>query len=229
MLIGSGLLARAFSDISRECDSVCVYAAGVSNSHCTDAREFSRERQRLTDALRQAADVDTFIYFGTCSVSDPDARNTPYVQHKLEMEQLARAHTRNLILRLPQVAGRTSNPHTLLNFLYASISRSERFTLWSKARRNIIDVVDVVSITQQLVADRSMRNRVINVANTSNYPVAEIVRAMEHAVGKSAIFDTVERGTEYEIDTHLILPVMEKIDLRFDGDYLQKVVNKYYS
>ena len=143
MIIGSGLLAHAFSSAFLQREDVCIYAAGVSNSSCTDAHEFARERQRLEDALRQAMHVDTFVYFGTCSVADPDSQNTPYVQHKLAMERLVQAHPQGLILRLPQVAGKTSNPHTLLNYLYARISRSEKFDLWSRAKRNIIDVAEV--------------------------------------------------------------------------------------
>jgi len=151
MLIGSGLLAHAFSRAFLRREDVCIYAAGVSNSSCTDIHEFARERQRLGDALRQAMHVDVFVYFGTCSVADPEVRHTAYVQHKLAMEQMVSAHSRNLILRLPQVAGKTPNPHTLLNFLYGRIARSESFNLWSKARRNIIDVADVTAIAEQLI------------------------------------------------------------------------------
>jgi len=151
MLIGSGLLAHAFSRAFLRREDVCIYAAGVSNSSCTDIHEFAHERQRLGDALRQAMHVDVFVYFGTCSVADPEVRHTAYVQHKLAMEQMVSAHSRNLILRLPQVAGKTPNPHTLLNFLYGRIARSESFNLWSKARRNIIDVADVTAIAEQLI------------------------------------------------------------------------------
>lgn len=228
MIIGSGLLAHAFSHAFLQREDVCIYAAGVSNSSCTDAHEFARERQRLVDALRQTMHVDAFVYFGTCSVADPEARNTPYVQHKLAMEQVVYTHPRNLILRLPQVAGKTPNPHTLLNFLYARISRSESFSLWSKAKRNIIDVVDAASIAQQLIANNSARNTTLNIANVVNYPMADIVSAMERAVGKRAVYDVVERGSEYLIDTSAILPVLEKAGVKFGKDYLEKVIDKYY-
>ena len=87
MIIGSGLLARAFTPAFLNRDEVCIYAAGVSNSNCTDAREFEREHQRLGDALQQSKDLDAFVYFGSCSVFDPHAQKTPYVQHKLMMER----------------------------------------------------------------------------------------------------------------------------------------------
>ena len=228
MIIGSGLLAHAFPYAFLQREDLCIYAAGVSNSSCTDAREFARERQRLVNAMQQAMHVDAFVYFGTCSVADPEARNTPYVQHKLAMEQIARTHPRNLILRLPQVAGKTPNPHTLLNYLYARISRSEAFDLWSKAKRNIIDVTDAASIAQQFIADSSVRNMTLNIANVVNYPMANIVSTMERIIDKRAVYEVVDRGSEYLIDTSATLQVLEKAGVNFDNNYLEKVIDRYY-
>lgn len=228
MIIGSGLLAHAFSRDFLQREEVCIYAAGVSNSSCADVREFARESKRLELALQQAMHVDSFVYFGTCSVTDPEISNTPYVQHKLAMEQMVREHHGNLILRLPQVAGKTPNPHTLLNFLYARISRSESFNLWVHAKRNIIDVDDVVAIAYQLIANNSARNITYNIANLNNYPMFEIVNAIESAVRKHAVFETVEKGSEYLIDVSIIVPVLEKVGIKFGDDYLEKVIGKYY-
>ena len=228
MIIGSGLLAHAFSRVFLQREDVCIYAAGVSNSSCTDVREFEREHQRLEDALQQAIHVDAFVYFSTCSVADPEARNMSYVQHKLAMEQVVRAHPRNLILRLPQVAGKTLNPHTLLNFLYARISRSESFNLWSNAKRNIIDVDDAACITKQLIAEKSVRNTTINIANVVTYPLIDIVSAIENFVGKHAVYNVVERGAEYQIDISFIFSLLEKSGVKFGNDYLEKTIEKYY-
>lgn len=228
MLIGSGLLAQAFTIPFSQRDDVCIYAAGVSNSSCTDVQEFARERKLLSETLEKAKHVGVFVYFGTCSVADPEARNTPYVQHKLAMEQLVAAHPRHLILRLPQVAGKTPNPHTLLNYLYASISRSEAFNLWKNAKRNIIDISDVAAITGQFIADDAARNITINIANPNSYSMIDIVGAMERAVGKRAIYYLVERGSEYAIDTNAVLPVLENAGVKFESDYLEKVMRKYY-
>jgi nucleoside-diphosphate-sugar epimerase len=228
MLIGSGLIAQAFAPEFSHRDDVCIYAAGVSNSGCTDAHEFARERQRLTNALAQAGPDVTFVYFGTCSVADPEVRDTPYVQHKLAMEHLVSAHPRHLILRLPQVAGKTPNPHTLLNYLYARISRSESFHLWRMAKRNIIDVDDVVAIASQLLSDTSIRNTTLNIANPTSYPITDIVHAMECVVGKKAVYETVERGSGYPIEISTVRPMLDKITSKFDDSYLKRVIDKYY-
>jgi nucleoside-diphosphate-sugar epimerase len=228
MIIGSGMLARAFSRDFLQSEDVSIYAAGVSNSSCADVGEFARESKRLEAALQQAMHAETFVYFGTCSVSDPEILNTPYVQHKLAMEQIVREHRGNLILRLPQVAGKTPNPYTLLNFLYARISRSESFNLWRHAKRNIIDVDDVVVIAYQLITNNSARNITYNIANLINYPMVEIVSAIESAVGKHAVCEVVEKGSEYLVDISAIVPVLEKVGAKFGNDYLKKVINKYY-
>ena len=228
MIIGSGLLACAFASEYSHRDDICVYAAGVSNSSCTDANEFAREHQRLTAALEQAGSDTTFVYFGTCSVADPEARDTPYVRHKLAMEHLVSLHPRYLILRLPQVAGKTPNPHTLLNYLYARISRSESFTLWRNARRNIIDVEDVFAIARDVLNDTSIRNTTVNIANPVNYPMPDIVRAMEKAVGKKAVYEIAERGSGYPIGVDLIRPFFDKAAIQFDDGYLDRVIRKYY-
>lgn len=228
MIIGSGLLARAFYDEFFQREDVCIYAAGVSNSSCTDLDEFARERQRLTEILRQVQHIHTFVYFGTCSIADPEMQTSPYVQHKLAMEQLVKIHPGNLILRLPQVAGRTPNPHTLLNFLYARISRSEKFNLWNQAKRNIIDVDDVVQIARHLIKDQTIRHMPLNIANPVSYSMLEVVRAMERTLEKSAIYDVVERGTEYSIDINPISALLEKHGIGFDDQYLARTIDKYY-
>jgi len=229
MIIGSGLIAHAFRASYAHSDTVCIYAAGVSNSSCSDTHEFARERLRLEAALQQAQQLDAFVYFGTCSVGDPEAQHTPYVQHKLAMEHLAATHPRHLILRLPQVAGITPNPHTLLNYLYANIARSEAFKLWRKARRNIIDVDDVAAIAGQLIADPAARRITVNVANLSSDTMPAIVAAMEHIVGKPAIYEAVDRGSESAIDTRVILPLLDKAGVTFGDDYLERVLGKYYA
>ncbi len=228
MIIGSGLLAQAFANPYSSRDEVCIYASGVSNSTCVDAKEFERERRRLNASLEQVQNVATFVYFGTCSVDDPEARDTPYVQHKLAMEQLARKHPRHLILRLPQVAGRTPNPHTLLNFLHARVSRSEAFSLWLHARRYIIDIDDVVAIAGACIGDVSMRNATLGIANPISYAMIDIVRAMEHAVGKRAVYYPVERGAGYTIDTNAIAPLLKRAGVAFGSAYLDETLEKYY-
>jgi nucleoside-diphosphate-sugar epimerase len=228
MIVGSGFLARAFAAQFANAPNVWIYAAGVSNSGCSDSGEFARERARLSDALRGGKEGEAFVYFSTCSIGDPAATNSPYVRHKIDMERVVARHCRFLIIRLPQVAGRTPNPHTLLNYLYARVVRSEKFTVWTEATRNIIDIDDVVAIVTKILDNPELRCITVNVANSINYSVNEIVATMEKVVGKRAVTDRVELGSAYEIDTSQIARIIQDMGLVCDDRYLERVINKYY-
>lgn len=228
MIIGSGLIARAFEKKFMNRTDVCIYAAGVSNSSCMNTIEFARERKRLIAALKSNWSADAFVYFGTCSVDDPDVQCTHYVQHKIAMEQLVFQHPHPLIIRLPQLAGETPNPHTLLNFLYARIARSESFSVWRYAYRNIIDVDDVATLASLLVGNPSIHNCIVNLANPRSYSILEIVTAVERMVGKAAVFEIVKKGCYYEIDVTTMLTVLPQTRIIFDDHYLDRVIRKYY-
>ena len=225
MIVGSGLLARAFYPLYFNRTDVCIYAAGVSNSNCADKKEFDRERDRLQSTLTQCPKGLLFVYFSTCSFSDPEMHNSLYIKHKMAMECLVQTHPNYLIFRLPQVAGRTPNPHTLLNYLFARISRSESFHLWIKAKRSIIDVDDIVLIANRIIEKNLVKNKFINIANPINYKMTEIVEVMEAVVGKNAIFEVLDRGSEYLIDVNNV--TLAGVD--FDDHYLRKLITKYYS
>ena len=227
-VIGSGLLATAFSTQGIGVPNIFVYAAGVSNSSCTDPFEFNRERERLIEALKVGEQSDGFVYFSTCSIVDPDSENSPYIRHKKEMEELTSSHRKFLIVRLPQVAGRTPNPHTLLNYLYTRVSRSERFIVWAHATRNIIDIDDAVTIVRELLRDGNSRQTMVNVANSRSYNIRDIVAMMEKVVGKRAIIEMIAKGVPYTIDTSGIAPIVRDLKLAFDNCYLERVMRKYY-
>jgi nucleoside-diphosphate-sugar epimerase len=227
-IIGGGLIASAFRTQSLDIANVWIYAAGVSNSSCSDPAEFARERSRLTDALKAGECSDGFVYFSTCSINVPAAEASPYLKHKKEMEGLVVGHRNYLIIRLPQLAGRSSNPHTLLNYLYTRVSRSERFPVWVHATRNIIDIDDAVAIVGQLLRDEYARCKTVNVASPISHPIQEIIATIEKVVGRQAVMEKVEKGERYDIDTSTIQRICCDLEVRFDGPYLERVITKYY-
>ena len=214
VIVGSGMIATAFSR-ARGLRGTILYAAGVSNSSCTRQSEFDRERARLTEALLNPG---LFIYVSTCSVEDK-----PYTHHKHAMEALVKARGDYLVVRLPIVAGQTTNPHTLLNFLYSRILRSEEFDLYTQARRNVIDVADAATILEWLVRNGAM-NETVNLAAPQDYGVGEIVKVFEQITGKKAVFNRVDGGDAQDIDVRRIADA----DVDFSGDYLGRVLRRYY-
>lgn len=148
-----------------------VFASGVSNSSETDPAAFEREARLLVKALDEAR--GRFVYFSTCSVTDPDRAETHYVRHKLRMERLIAERDEYLILRLPQVVGRTDNPHTLSNYLASGIRNAEPLRIWVKAVRCLIDVEDVARVTLHLVERRLETNAVLDLAPPENVTLLE--------------------------------------------------------
>lgn len=227
MIVGRGLLATTFREGAQARPGLVVHAAGVSNSQCSDPREFERERLALQRTLEAGAGADCLLYFSTCSIEDPASAHTPYVQHKVAMEALVRAHPRHLVLRLPQLAGRTPNPHTLLNYLYARIARGERFAIWARARRNVLDCEDARTVGLAIV-DAGVRRQTVAVAATRDWSSEEIVATMERVTRGHAVYDVLDKGAAYPIDVAPIRRFLDAAGLAFGPDYLERVVEKYY-
>ena len=229
MIIGHGMLANAFALTYQDDPATWVFASGVSNSRCLDEAEFSRERSQLISTLGEAGANPTFVYFGTCSVADPTALNTPYVQHKLAMEKLVAAHPKHLIFRLPQIAANTANPYTLLNTLHRHLVTGEEFSVWRTAFRNIIDVEDVLAIATRYIANSTQRQFVVNIANPRSTSIDEVIAAMERAMGRKMRVRLIDRGAHYPVDVTDMLNSGFASDCVFDEKYLERVIFKYHA
>ena len=227
MVIGSGLIGSTFEKSQHEFKDVCVYASGVSNSNSSDCYEFKREQDQLVYFLSKYRHLRRFYFISTCSLYDSERNTSPYVKHKLKMENLVISNTNGVIIRLPQVVGRSTNPHTLTNFIYLSIKNQKPFALWKKAKRNLIDVDDVVKIVAALdVVD--IRQPIFNVANVANYKILDIVTEFEKIIGLKGIFKTVDCGSEYEIDISDLSMLPFDVQSIFNEHYLANLLRKYY-
>jgi len=225
MIIGNGLVARAFkSYFDKDLDFI-VFASGVSNSKETSPNEFNRERSLLLDAIAK----DKFLlYFSTCSLYDAELQNSPYVQHKKDMEVLVSGSKKYMIFRLPQLIGKTENKNTLSNYIYSHIVNGIKFSIWKRAQRNIIDIEDVASIVNYLVRHTGIHNSVVNVACSFSISITSLVSTFEQVTGISANYDLINSGAAYPIDTTLVSEVLPKLGINFDDDYIEKIVRKYY-
>ncbi len=225
MIVGQGLVASAFQPYFTDDEAITVFASGVSNSRETRQAEFAREEALLRRTLEKA---DTILYFGSCSVLDPEMAQTPYVRHKLQMEDLVIQAPRHAIFRLPQVVGRSSNPNLLTNFLRDRICSGEHFQVWEHARRNLMDVDDIAAIVAHLVRTCGVQNRSYNIACPFSVPVIEIVQAFELVLERKAHYSIVNAGAGYAIDVPEVLRASAKLGISYDSAYLVRTIRKYY-
>lgn len=228
MIIGSGLIAKAFSIPLIIEKNVCVFASGVSNSNCEILSEFNREKELLLNSLISFQD-SLFLYFSTCSINSEEMSQSQYIRHKLHMESLVKTHKNFLIVRLPQVAGITNNQNTLLNYLASKIQSNQPFELWVNAYRNIIDISDVVKIVVQMIEDENLRNRIVNVANPISHKIIDIVYELESLLASKSILKTVSKGEYISIDLSITEKYINLANIQFSDNYLNQVLKKYFS
>ena len=226
MVIGNGLLANAFSQYFASTSDLKIFASGVSNSRETRKSEFLREEEMLKATLNCEGRL---FYFSTCSIYDPSLKNSPYVAHKLAMEAIVLQAKDNMVFRLPQAVGNTSNKSTLSNYLYEKLIKDEEFDVWIHSSRNLIDVADIFKIAKTIIERKEETGSVVNIAAPVSHPIIEIVNTFEQVLSLKARYNTIEAGCDYLINTQISNKMAQLSGLEFGSDYLERVIKKYYA
>lgn len=226
MIIGKGLLARAFAPRYADDPDTIIFASGVANSAEADLMVFARERDMLIPLL---GDDRRLVYFGSCGSASPgDVGDTPYMRHKRAMEALVADAPNGLVLRLPQVVGVTPNPNTLTNFLRDRILSRTPFTIWANAERNLIDVSDVARIGSHLIDMAKGNRRIFSIASANTLPMPSIVEIFERVLRVKANCNLEPRGCRLEIDARDSLEIAEELGINLGIGYADSVIRKYY-
>lgn len=209
-------------------DTKIIFASGVSNSKNTIEENFSREFELLEQTIKNNSGK-ALVYFSTCSIDDTDLSNSPYVLHKKAIENFIKQNTANyFIFRISNIAGISNNPYTLLNHFIFTILQHHTLTVWKNAYRNIIGIDDVYMIADSILQDNIFVNKTINIANPKKYSVPFIINKIEEHLHKKANCVEIERGDNYDTDISLIKPIINKLNIHFNDDYLALLLKKYY-
>jgi NDP-hexose 4-ketoreductase len=234
-VIGGGLLARAFASIAEAGPDAIICASGVSDSQCSDAFAFQRERALLDDlTLRARARDAVLVYFSGAPVyghatglrveSAVATPETPYGHHKLECEKLvADRGARFLVLRLPNVVGSGGNPHQLVPSLVAQVLDGSVVTR-TDATRDLLDVDDFVRIVGALLR-RGVCNRILNVASGVSTPVPRLVEVIAGVLRTSPSVVSVEGGDSQEFALANVRDLLPDYP-RFESDYPVSVLRR---
>ncbi len=227
MVIGNGMIAKKFIDyIDKE--HFVIFASGISNSKSRSQSEYRRELDLLAETAKTYP-AATLVYFSTTSIYDLSESESDYVRHKTHIEAyLAANAVKYLIVRASNLVGRSVNPNTVLNFFVHHIANGINFDLWVNASRNLLDVDDFHIIVDHVLQNGLFTNTVVNIANPVTYGVTDIVKGIEAFFGKKACYIPIQKGSHYEIDLADIAPVFEATGIRFDENYLRKLLLKYY-
>ena len=199
MILGSGLLARAFASFKDD-ERVLVFASGVSNSSSATEADYTRERNLL---LEQQGTLSRLVYFSTCSLFDPTLENSGYIRHKIRMEGLIQSRFEDhIILRLPNLVGHTANPHTLCNHIRDHILSGRTISVHANACRYLMGADTISTVCTPLLTSGSLVGRTVNVCYDRPVHLPELVSAMELILHKKAVIKKIDSGSCYEVDNH---------------------------
>lgn len=228
MVIGNGLLAQTFAHYKNN-KKILIFASGVSNSTEIKKNNFIRERDLLSKTLKKHSNYK-IIYFSTISIEDPSVRLRPYIQHKLEMENLIKSHSLSyLIFRVSNVVGFGGNSNTIMNYLVNAVKDGIHINVWTKAERNLIDQIDVRKIADKLI-EEELSSRIVNIATRESLLVTDILNLIESHFNKKVNADFFSQGLPVKIDVTDITSVLDQIEITSGkgSEYINRLLVKYY-
>ena len=223
MVVGNGLIAKAFN-FYRDREDIIIFASGVSNSSISqDKDEFDREINLLKDSLKYGK--KKLIYFSTCSIVDGSAK-TPYIQHKIGMENLIKSNSNNfLIFRLPIVLGLSNNNNTFFNAISNKILKNETIVVQKNISRYLIDIDDLSNILPFFIEDYS--NMIVNVCFENRELVEKMISIMEKYLGNIPQKKYKDMASNLPIDNAFFLERLKFIGEHYNIDYNEKIIKKY--
>jgi nucleoside-diphosphate-sugar epimerase len=220
MIVGHGLIAKAFIHSVFDSPHHVVFASGISNSSESNPSAYARELDLLTQYL---AKNKTLIYFSTTSIFDPTKKDSLYIRHKIKIEKLIHDQADSyLMVRLPILVGRTDNASTLINFLVNAIKEKRPIQLHSNACRHLLDIDDVVPLMTPFYSDVKTQH-IINIPGSKKITIPDLVRKIEFVLNKKGEFSWQNEGACYDVPTNAgeILYVNKE-------NYVDEILQKYF-
>ncbi len=230
-VIGKGFLAKELEKVKfGHAEDFVIYAAGISNSKIKNLVELKREIDKIKACLKNFDKDKVLVYISTLSVLQKKDNKNLYIKNKKKIELLIRKNLKNyIILRFPQIVGKNINPHTLTNFLYRKIKNNKNFVIWSKTKRNLIDIIDMKKIVKEILINRNFKNKIFNIKNNESIYVEQIVDILSEILQKKPKFSILKLR-----DTHLKNSIYKKtknkylINIFKKKNYSETVLRRYY-
>ena len=127
-IIGKGFIAKNLLKINSTINQngMIVYAAGISNSQTKSKKQFVKEIKLFKNFTKKNY-KSKIMYISTADVSNNLKNRTKYVKNKIKIEKIIKKNFNHfIILRIPQLIGKSSNKNTLINFFYNKIKEKKK-------------------------------------------------------------------------------------------------------
>jgi len=221
-IIGSGFIATKFKKYLKfiKKNNIVIYAAGISNSLEINTVKLNREIFQIQSFLKK--NNRRIIYISTYSINDKSRLKKYYVRNKIKIEKIIVRNSSNyLIIRLPEIIGKSNNPYTITNFFYNNIKNQKFFSVHKNSRRNLLDVNDAINNCIKIIRFNHKKNRIINLLNRRFCTPLTIVNNFEKILSKKAIYKLKDiKINKWSLKNNYFV--------NFDKNYLFKTLKKYY-
>ena len=178
-IIGSGFIASSFKKYTNfiKKNNIIIYAAGISNSLEVQKKKLDLETSRLKKFMQY--NKKKLVYISTYSVNDNSRKNKLYVKNKIKIEKIIKNNNSEyIIIRLPEIIGKSKNPNTLTNFFYNNLIKNKPFKVFKNSRRNLLDIDDAIKNCI----------KIINLLNKKFNTPLQIVNDFEKILKKRGIY-----------------------------------------
>lgn len=238
-VIGSGFLAGNLATLANSHPGVVVAAFGVSVAAGIPEADFAREATRLYELIsRCERRQERLVFFSTASAAmyavpgvagtedGPVFPSTAYGRHNLALEAvLAASPIDYLVLRLTHVVGPAQHARMLVPSLVRQI-QSGVVRLYRGARRDLIDVADVVTVVDRLLTTGAGRT-VVNVASGTAVPIERLVDHVEAELGFRADREYVSDMASQPVSIARLHRLVPEAALIGRENYYRHVLSKY--
>ena len=230
-IIGNGFLAKKFkkhNSFFKE-KNYFIYLAGVSNSSEKNSNNFKRDFNRIKLFIKKIKN-SKLIYVSSCSIFDPNRRNSLYLKNKIKIEKYIKKKINNfLIIRLPEIVGKSKNKNTLTNFFYSKIKNNNKFILYANAKRNLLDINDAIKLVLYFLQS-DIKEKFLNISNLKFTNSLEIIKTFERLLKKKANYIiSNKKHKPWKINTFINKNILKKNKIIIKNNYLFKTLKKYYS
>jgi len=161
-------------------------------------------------------------------------KNTGYVKNKLFIENFLKSNVKKLlILRLPQIAGKSNNEYTILNHIYKKIKKKETLVIWKNVERSIIDIDDLLKILKKIFKKNYYISlKEINIVNPNLIKVLDIVKIFEKLLKLKAIYNLISlKNYKHSFYNLLIKKNIYQKEINKtckNKNYVKKTIFKYF-
>jgi len=184
VIIGNGLVAKSFKREKKFFKNIIVFASGLANSKNINNKEFDREKKLLKKFLN--IKKKKLIYFSTLDIFRK--KKNAYMKHKINIENILKKKKNILIIRLPQLIGKSNNNHTIFNFLNFNLRINKKIKIFVNYYRNFIDVEDLIFYVKKLIKNKINFN-IINIYNKKSIKIVSLLKIFKkQGIIKNKIF-----------------------------------------